>query len=149
MPVIVIGADHPLGEAIVSRLAAPDREVRAFISSPEVLGRLRALGIKVAVGDLSDEGHISAACSNAFGAVMIEPALHDGRELAFASSEQTAKGWSAAASEAHVKRIIWVGSHPPAFQTPQSALVQIENRSTESIVNEVAELDELAEIPKS
>ena len=51
MPVIVVGADHPLGEVIARKLAAPDREVRAFISSADSHAPLRSLGIKVAIGD--------------------------------------------------------------------------------------------------
>lgn len=146
MPVIVIGADSPLGEAVAARLAAEDHEVRAFVSSPETGARLRQSGIKVAVGDLSDEGHVSAACTNCFGAVMIEEALADGRELAFASAEQAAWGWVAAAAEARITRIIWVGPSPPTLTSPQSAVVSVASRSVSDIADEVAYLDELAQL---
>jgi uncharacterized protein YbjT (DUF2867 family) len=147
MPVIVIGADTPFGESIATRLAAPDREVRAFISSPEVGVRLKQSGIKVAIGDLSDEGHIEAACTNCFGAVMIEQALGDGRELAFASPERAALGWVAAAAGAKITRVIWVGGRTPALTSPQSAVVLVAGRSAEEVADEVAYLDELALLP--
>jgi uncharacterized protein YbjT (DUF2867 family) len=147
MPVIVIGADSPLGESIAGRLAAPDREVRAFVSSPAAGARLRQSGIKVAIGDLSDEGHIGVACTHCFGAVMIEEALRDGRELAFASPEQAASGWVAAAAEARIIRVIWVGANPPALSSPQSAVVSVESRSAKEVADEVAYLDDVAQLP--
>jgi nucleoside-diphosphate-sugar epimerase len=147
MPVIVIGADSPLGEWITSRLAAPDREVRAFVSSPAAGARLKQSGIKVAIGDLSDEGHIGAACTHCFGAVMIEEALRDGRELAFASPDRAASGWVAAAAEARITRVIWVGGNPPVFSSPQSAVVSVEGRSASEVADEVAYLDDLAQLP--
>lgn len=146
MPVMVLGADHSLGEAIAMRLSAPDREIRAFVSSPEAAARLRDAGIKVAIGDLSDDGHIAAACTNCFGVVAVEPALYDERELAFASADEAAKAWATAAKDARITRIIWVGGHPPAFNTPQSAVVTIENRAADEIADEVAYLDDLAEL---
>lgn len=148
MPVLVIGADHPLGETIAAHLVAPEREVRAFVSSVEVVPRLRQMGVKVAVGDLSDEGHIEAACANCFTAVMVEPALSDGRELAFATAERAAQGWAAAASEARITRVIWVGDNPPLFATPQSAVVSLNGRTSAEVADEVAYLDDVAVLPQ-
>lgn len=148
MPVLVIGADHPLGETIAAHLAAPDREVRAFVSSVDVVPRLRERGVKVAVGDLSDEGHIGAACTHCFTAVMVEPALGDGRELAFATAERAAQGWAAAAAEARITRVIWVGDNPPILATPQSAVVSPNGRTSAEIAEEVAYLDDVAVLPQ-
>jgi nucleoside-diphosphate-sugar epimerase len=147
MPVIVVGADHPLGELIARRLAAPDREVRAFISSPRSHGQLRSLGIKVAVGDLSDESHVEAAASQCFTAVFVEPALGDGRELAFAGPDAAARGWAQAAASARVHRVIWVGSGVPSITGVEMAAVLIENRPADEIAEEVARLDDLAHLP--
>ena len=147
MPVMVVGADHPLGEVIARKLAAPDREVRAFISSVDSHGPLRSLGIKVAIGDLSDEGHVQAAATSCFTVVFVESALGDGRELAFAAPEAAAKGWAKAAKAAGVKRVIWVGDMAPAVIGPEVAAVAVENRSREEIADEVAFLDDLAQLP--
>ena len=147
MPVIVVGADHPLGEVIARKLAAPDREVRAFISSVNAHGPLRSLGIKVAIGDLSDEGHIEAAATSCFTAVFVEPALEDGRDLAFAAPKVAAQGWAKAAAGARVQRVIWVGSGAPPVKGPEMAAVTVDNRSPDEIAEEVALLDDLAELP--
>jgi len=147
MPVIVVGADHPLGEVIARKLAAPDREVRAFVSSADAHGPLRSLGIKVALGDLSDESHVEAAATSCFTAVFVEPALGDGRELAFAAPDAAARGWANAATGAHVQRVIWVGSNAPPIKGTQMAAVAVESRSPDEIAEEVAMLDDLAQLP--
>ena len=144
---MVVGADHPLGEVIARKLAAPDREVRAFISSVNSHGPLRSLGIKVAIGDLSDESHVEAAAASCFTVVFVESALEDGRELAFAPPEAAARGWAKAAKGAGVKRVIWVGDRVPAVNGPEVAAVAVDNRSPEEIADEVALLDDLAQLP--
>ncbi len=58
MPVIVVGADTPQGRAVVEGLVEPGREVRAFVSDPIVGAELRDMGVKVALGDVSDDSHI-------------------------------------------------------------------------------------------
>lgn len=147
MPVMVVGADHPLGEVIARKLAAPDREVRAFISSVNSHGPLRALGIKVAIGDLSDQSHVEAAATSCFTVVFIEPALGDGRELAFAAAEAATTGWARAATDAGVKRVIWVGGSPPPVKGLEMAAVTVDNRTPDEIADEVAFLDDLAQLP--
>ena len=147
MPVLIVGADHPLGEVIARKLAAPDREVRAFISSVNSHGPLRSLGIKVAIGDLSDESHVEAAASSCFTVVFVEPALGDGRDLAFAAPEAAAQGWANAAAGAGVKRVIWVGTGAPPVKGPEMAAVSIDDRSQEAVAEEVAFLDDLAQLP--
>jgi nucleoside-diphosphate-sugar epimerase len=145
MPVIVIGADHPLGEAIVSRLASPDREVRAFVSSPAAATGLRVRGIKVALGDLSDEGHVAAACTNCFSAVLVIAATTDGRELGFAASApEVLDGWVRAVSEAGVRRVIWVGPHHPAAGAREEATV--DHQDPEQVASSVARLDDAARL---
>jgi nucleoside-diphosphate-sugar epimerase len=147
VPVLIVGADHPVGLMIATRLAAPNREVRAFISSPDLGPRLRELAIKVAVGDLSDQSHVAAAATRCFSIVMIEAALSDGRELAFADAESTRLAWSRAATEAAVTRAIWVGDYPPPLATPESAVVPSADRAEEEVVAEAVSLDEIAVLP--
>lgn len=65
MPVLVVGAESPAGHAAVASLRASGGEVRAYADA-EVAGddeavALRALGAKVAVGELEDEAHLEAA----------------------------------------------------------------------------------------
>lgn len=109
MPVMVVGADTRIGAQIVDALIAPGREVRAFVSDVESAARLKAAGVKVAVGDVSDPSHVGAACTNCFSAVLITEAASDGRERAFASGRsEVLRGWADAVADADVTRVIWV-----------------------------------------
>lgn len=144
MPLLVVGADHSLGEAIVRYTLAPDREVRAFVTDPSKGTELKNLGAKVAVGDLSDEGHVAAAATRCFVIVFVLDALEDGRDLAFAASSAVPETWARAAQEAEVTRVIWVGSGEVPSSVPEIATVSTENRSAEEIAIEVASLDDRA-----
>ena len=142
MPVIVIGADTDIGASVLDTLLEPDREVRAFVSDPDVANDLRDRGVKVALGDLSDPSHVGGACTNCFSAVFITAAASDGRTLAFAQSvEVVLGGWAEAAVDADVTRVIWVTDRdtvPPV--AGQSAVVDV--RSTPNVPSEVARIDD-------
>ena len=75
MPLLVVGADHAIGEAIVRQTLAPGREVRAFVTDPAKGAQLKVLGAKVAIGDLSDEGHIAAAATRCFAIAFVLDAI--------------------------------------------------------------------------
>lgn len=116
MPVIVVGADTEPGRAVIEGLVEPGREVRAFVSDPEVAAQLKAIGVKVALGDVSDESHVQGCCTNSFTAVLVSEAARDDRERSFASTEaEVLQGWAAAADASGVTRVIWIhqGETPP------------------------------------
>jgi hypothetical protein len=109
---------------------------------------LRAAGIKVATGDVSDESHISAACNNCFTAVLVVAAASDDRERAFAGSgDSVLEGWAAAVKAAAVRRVIWIGegSITPSGVAEQVS-VQASGRSIDQVVDEVVALDEPAHL---
>lgn len=147
MPVIVVGADTPAGEAIIAQVAAPDREVRAFVSDPACGARLKEAGIKVALGDLSDISHVSAACLRCHTAVLICEAARDGREISFAqNAEELFTLWAQAVSEAQVHRVIWIADHPvPTAAVPEKATVDSSLPLTE-IAIKAAALDDAATV---
>jgi len=125
MPVIVVGADTRAGSLIVERLADPQREVRAFVTDPTVGQRLKERGIKVAIGDVSDDSHVEAASTRCFSAVLIAEAARDGRERSFADTPATVlEGWASAVANSGVRRVIWVteGAHPET-RAPEVAVV--------------------------
>lgn len=141
MPVIVVGADTPDGMKLVEALADPAREVRAFVSDPDTVTPLRRLSVKVALGDVSDDGHVGAAATATFSAVLIAAAASDGRERSFASRpEEVMAGWAKAVTEARVKRAIWVfdGIPPP---TPAAEVATVDP-NTPDWVQRVVALDE-------
>ena len=145
MPVIVVGADTPVGLSIVTALVEPDREVRAFVTDAEVGVSLKAQGVKVALGDVSDPSHVGGACLNCFSAVLVTEAARDQRERAFADDPQTVlEGWTEAAREAAVTRVIWVDStgELPPTGIAETAVVRL--GEVDDIAAEVVRLDDVA-----
>jgi uncharacterized protein YbjT (DUF2867 family) len=125
MPVIVVGADTPSGMAVVDGLFHPGREVRAFVSDEEAAAELRRRGVKVALGDVSDESHVEAAATRCFSAVLIADAARDDRERSFAPDPTTViESWARAVGSAKVTRAIWVMAGPaPASGARETAVV--------------------------
>lgn len=149
MPVLIVGADSPFGSAIVDALASRNGEVRAFVSTAEVLDRLRTRGIKTALGDVSDGSHVGGAALNAFAAVLIAQAATDARERSFATTpEAVYDQWADGLKDAAVTRVIWVGETPIpeaiADVVQESASVSVQARDVHDVAAEVARLDEAA-----
>ncbi|HYJ25038.1 MAG TPA: NAD(P)H-binding protein [Acidimicrobiia bacterium] len=146
MPVIVVGADTPQGRAVVEGLVEPGREIRAFVSDPIVGAELREIGVKVALGDVSDDSHIQGSCTNCFTAVLVTEAARDGRERAFAANErQVLEGWASAAAASGVTRVIWIHEgEPPPVRVREVRTVSPEHTD---LVGEVAALDDARFLP--
>ncbi len=140
VPVIVVGADTPTGRLIVDRLVEPGREVRAFVTDHETAAELRRRGVKVALGDVSDDSHVEGAAMNCFTAVLVTEASDDDRERSFASSPaQVLEGWAKAVAASGVRRVIWVGDGDvAATETSETATV---SPSHPDLADEVAALD--------
>ncbi|HWL50674.1 MAG TPA: NAD(P)H-binding protein [Acidimicrobiia bacterium] len=147
MPVIVVGADTSQGRAVVKRLVEPGREVRAFVSDPDVGAELRELGVKVALGDVSDDSHVQGACMNCFTAVLITEAALDKRERSFATNErQVLEGWALAAAASGVTRVIWVhDGEPPPVRVKEVRTVSPDHPD---LVAEVSALDDARFLPQ-
>ncbi len=146
MPVMIIGADTDPGRAIMRRFLDPQREVRAFVTDPEEADALRQHGVKVALGDVSDDSHIAGACLNCFSTVLVGAAAADGRERAFASSEEAVMaGWARAAATAGVTRVIWVTeTEPPPVGVAEVATVA---PGSTDLAEAVYRLDAARQIP--
>ena len=150
MPVIIVGADTPIGIEIVAKLVESAGEVRTFITDPSFADTFRAQQCKVAIGDVSDGSHIEIAGFEAFTAVLIAEAALDTRERAFSTSpESTAAAWIGAATDARIQRVIWIGTDPlneppGGGRIPELAVL---NSSDPDIAVEVGRLNELAELP--
>jgi len=141
MPVIVVGADTDTGRAIVDGLAAPDRELRAFVSDEDVAMSLKRTGIKVALGDVSDESHVEAASTDCFSAVLVAEAAFDGREQSFANTpDQVLLGWANAVEEARVKRLLWITD----VEVPSAGIAEIAiiSAGEPGLVDRVVALDD-------
>lgn len=122
MPVMVVGADTEPGQRIIHRFLDNEREVRAFVSDPDVADELRRRGAKVALGDVSDDSHLAGACLNCFSVVLVGDAATDGRERSFASRpDGVLAAWARAVESAAVTRVIWVGD----VDTPEVAIAEV------------------------
>ena len=151
MPVIVVGADTPVGDAIVQIVSRSAAEIRAFISDDRRADELKMQNVKVALGDISDFSHVEAAGLNCFCAILVVEAAIDARERAFAVDRaEVLEGWAEAIRNAGVRRAIWVGTDdtlrqlPPS--TPEVATV-IVGRDMEAAVREVAHLEGVRDLP--
>lgn len=144
MPVIVLGGDSTIGRAIVHCLAGRPGEVRAFLSSPEAATTLRSHGVKIAIGDLSDDTHVRAAATGAYCAVLVTEAAYDGRAFAFGEPDEVVEGWLRAVKEARVTRIIVVGTprKPVSVGAPEMRVLATEGMTADDIAHAVAALDE-------
>jgi len=154
MPVIVIGADTPLGMATMNALLPRSGEVRAFVTSPQAAEDLRRRGVKVALGDVSDGSHVGAAALNAYCAVLMADAAADDRPRAFADSPQAViASWVEGLNDAKVARVIYVGDRPGptgrAGLNIDVAYVNTSDRSPAAIAAEIAALEDAAELPRS
>ncbi len=151
MPVIVIGADTAVGEAVITTLLPTAAEVRAFISREASAAALRARGVKVACGDVSDHSHVEAAALNCFCAILVTEAADDGRAREFAPDARTVlQGWATAIRRAGLRRAIWVSSAerqaPFPDSVPEVATVTVGD-DIRSAADRIAHLEELAELP--
>lgn len=155
MPVLVVGADHPVGRAIIGAFASRDGEVRAFISDAAEVEALKSQRVKVAIGDLSDGTHVGGAAINCFSLVFVTMTAHDERERAFA--EQPAElfaQWQVAIDMSRVQRVIWVEDDQSRgsghqVSAPEVAVVSAAGISPEATAALVADLDDLATLDGS
>jgi nucleoside-diphosphate-sugar epimerase len=107
MPVIVVGADTPIGAAIVTALRGRDGEIRAFVTDVDTGLDLKAKGVKVAIGDVSDASHVGGAAIQCFSAVLVPEAAFDDRERSFADDAAgVLAGWAEALRDGGVRRTI-------------------------------------------
>ena len=107
MPVIVVGADTPSGEAVIDALLPRDGEVRAFVTDADVGAHLKSRQVKVATGDVSDGSHIGGAAMRSFCAIAATEAAHDERERSFAGTpDAVVAAWAEGLRDAGVSRVI-------------------------------------------
>ncbi|MET7298724.1 NAD(P)H-binding protein [Embleya sp. NPDC005575] len=108
MPVVVTGADQPLGRAVALELAASGGEVRATVRDRGAVGALRAAGIRVAVSDLCDPARLGAVLEGAHTVVHLDRGA-DGD-----GSPGDTWGWLLEAAEGtDLQRIVTVLPQPP------------------------------------
>jgi uncharacterized protein YbjT (DUF2867 family) len=93
MPVVVIGADGPIGHSLLRRLAEAGGEVRALVAHEDGIEPVRALVPKVAAVDLEDVEHLATV-------------FHDAHTVVHLASSDAIGFVTAAAEEAKVTRLL-------------------------------------------
>jgi NADH dehydrogenase len=107
MPVVITGASGLVGPHAVRALAAASPEVRAVVRRPASAAALRALGAKVAVGELSDQDTLAAVMRGAHTVVHLAGGLDVPDDRAFeAANLTTTEDALHAAVEAKVRRFV-------------------------------------------
>ena len=153
MPVIVIGADTAIGRAVVVALSGSAAELRAFVSNVDDAVSLKASGVKVAIGDVSDDSHVSGAAYRTFCAILVSEAAVDARQRSFASDSQAVvSAWGRALDQAGTTRAIWIGAEdldptPIRDAVEQFAIVDPTGRSLSATVTEVVDLESATHLP--
>lgn len=150
MPVLVVGLDTRVGRALSTALLSREGEFRAFITEVAHVDALKANGIKVAVGDVSDGSHIGGAALNCFSIVFLTEAAIDDRERAFATdSSEVFAQWQEAIDFSKPRRVIWVEMPETAGSSSQmrarDLVVVTATEDTQATASEVVDRDEAAE----
>lgn len=135
----------------MDELLPRDSQVRAFVSSRAAAIALKARGVKVALGDVSDGSHVGGAALNAYCAVLIGQAATDDRERSFAEDAVgVLTAWVEGVNDAEVTRTIVVWDEPPvhvlSLINGETAVVTTADREASDIAAEVARLEDLAEL---
>jgi uncharacterized protein YbjT (DUF2867 family) len=114
MPVVVTGADSPVGRAVVPLLRERGSEVRATVRDPGDADHLRSLGAKVAVDALSDADTLRAVLDDAHTVCHLSEGLFPtaGESYEEAILEST-RSLIETARKARVRRVLLV-SYPGA-----------------------------------
>ena len=109
---LVTGATGYVGGRLIERLRSDDREVRALARNP---GRFAPVaGVDVAKGDLFVRDTLVAALEGVSTAYYLVHSMEAGSKNGFASRDRlAAENFAAAAKEAGVERIVYLGGLVP------------------------------------
>ena len=97
MPVICINPTNEIEAEIINKLSLQNQDMRLFVSNKNEENYINKLKGKKAVGDVTDDTHISTACRGAFCGVFFE---NNERDI-----------FINAINESGLKRIIWVSEN--------------------------------------
>lgn len=98
--ILVVGATGEVGTAVVRRLVAAERPVRAFVRPTTDYDRLADLGVELAFGDLRDRRSVAAACEGVTAVIATATATVPRRGDRFESIEDEGYGHLVDACEA-------------------------------------------------
>lgn len=105
MPVMVVGAETALGEAVTRRLLRTGGQVRVYVDPEhdDLIDDYRALGCKVARGAVEDTGRLEIALTQVHTVIHATDSLLDDPDEVLDGLASVAE----AAVDANVRRLVW------------------------------------------
>ena len=128
MPVICINPTTETEAQIVNKLSLQNQDLRLFISNKINEKYIEKLNGKKAIGDLSDDTHISTACRGAFCGVFFENNETD--------------IFIEAIKESGLKRVIWVSENEETKETlGLKNLIYIKHNDYKGVEEKILDLE--------
>tara|TARA_B100000700_G_scaffold326990_1_gene440178 strand:- start:4669 stop:5097 length:429 start_codon:yes stop_codon:yes gene_type:complete len=128
MPVICINPTNEVEAEIINKLSLQNQDLRVFVSNKQNENYIKALKGKKAIGEISDDTHISTACGGAFCGVFFEK-----------NEEEI---YINAINESGLKRIIWVSENKPSKRILKLYnLVYLKHKDYIGVEKEVLDLE--------
>ena len=128
MPVICINPTTETEAQIVNKLSLQNQDLRLFISNKINEKYIEKLNGKKAIGDISDDTHISTACRGAFCGVFFENNETD--------------IFIEAIKESGLKRVIWVSENEETKETlGLKNLIYIKHNEYKGVEEKILDLE--------
>ena len=128
MPVICINPTNETEAQIVNELSLQNQDLRLFVSNKIDEKYIEKLKGKKAIGDISDDTHISTACRGAFCGIFFE---NNEKDI-----------FIEAIKESGLKRVIWVSENETAKEALElKNLIYIKHNDYKDVEEKILDLE--------
>ena len=128
MPVICINPTNDIEAEIVYKLSLQNQDLRLFVSSKIDETYVEKLKGKKAIGDISDDTHISTACRGAFCGIFFE---NNEKDI-----------FIEAIKESGLKRVIWVSENETNEEILElKNLIYIKHKNYKGVEDKILDLE--------
>ena len=128
MPVICINPTSETESQIVNKLSLQNQDLRLFVSNKIDEKYIEKLKGKKAIGDISDDTHISTACRGAFCGIFFE---NNEKDI-----------FIEAIKESGLKRVIWVSENETAKEALElKNLIYIKHNDYKDVEEKILDLE--------
>ncbi len=128
MPVICINPTNETEAQIINKLGLQNQDLRLFVSNKIDEKYIEKLKGKKAIGDISDDTHISTACRGAFCGIFFE---NNEKDI-----------FIEAIKESGLKRVIWVSENETAKEALElKNLIYIKHNDYKGIEEKILDLE--------